>query len=221
MNVYTYFEPCKQIDIEDETRLLLLWGDNWRAHGFNPIVLNEAIARRNPDFDAYDAAVAELPTVNPKDYERACYIRWMALAQVGGGVMTDADVFIYDPKFRETLTSYESYPDVHFFEDFSPSCFYATREGALETCNYFANYKPDAKDIEGDGDDAKSHVSDQNALRRNPTRPKITALCLLYGKPGWEHSPLVHYSTGSMFPKGMKPKFAHIPKLRPMKLQMP
>ncbi len=53
--------------------------------GWYPQILAERDARKHPQFDKYKSRFEKFPTVNPQHYEIACYLRWLALSQVGGG----------------------------------------------------------------------------------------------------------------------------------------
>lgn len=88
--IYTYFEPDPSL--KDFDYVLSEWRRRWTAVGYNPIVLNENTARKHHNFEVFDAHVSSMPTVNPKSYERSCWLRWLAMEVVGGGLATDSDV---------------------------------------------------------------------------------------------------------------------------------
>src|SRR5687767_13866136 len=102
--IFSYFVSLPDLDLVNERLLVSLWIDRWRAAGLTPIVLNEYHARKHPIFPEFDAAVSKLPSVNPKGYDRACFLRWLAVqvaAQTypsdnGRIALCDYDVFIYD-----------------------------------------------------------------------------------------------------------------------------
>ena len=89
MNVYTYHEPLPEVD---RTEILSLWAASWRMNGWNPVILGRDIARRHPLYEPFLAKVNSMPTVNGREYETACYLRWLAMVVVGGGLMVDDDV---------------------------------------------------------------------------------------------------------------------------------
>lgn len=48
-----------------------------------------APAPKHPRFAEFVALYYMLPTANPKHYEVSCYLRYLALASMGGGWMVD------------------------------------------------------------------------------------------------------------------------------------
>jgi len=56
------------------------------------VVVSQKDAERHPRYDEMVRRFSEYPTVNPPGYELACYLRYLAMAVVGGGFMTDYDV---------------------------------------------------------------------------------------------------------------------------------
>lgn len=86
--VYTYFEDQ---GIGHEATVDA-WKNIWRAAGWKPVVLSEDHARAHPDYEPMKARFSSFPTTNPEGYEVACYLRYLAMAVVGGGFMSDYDV---------------------------------------------------------------------------------------------------------------------------------
>ena len=81
MTIHTYHEPLPGVD---RTEILELWAESWRRAGWEPVVHTRAEAAKHPKAGVYDRLIAKLPTVNPRDYEEACWRRWLVAAQVGG-----------------------------------------------------------------------------------------------------------------------------------------
>jgi hypothetical protein len=89
--VYTYFESG--IDMpENQENLLRLWRQSWSNIGWNPVILGPKEAKMHLSYPAVMKHIGKLKPANHPDYERACWIRWLALDVAGGGLMTDYDV---------------------------------------------------------------------------------------------------------------------------------
>jgi hypothetical protein len=86
--VYTYFEDQGM----GHEATVDTWQNIWRANGWKPVVLSEDHARLHPDYESMKARFSGFPTTNPEGYEVACYLRYLAMAVVGGGFMSDYDV---------------------------------------------------------------------------------------------------------------------------------
>lgn len=92
-NVYTYFSPVASAPgKEEQIRLLNFWQKSWKEHGWEPVILTEADAKKHPRFEEWSAALAAKPTINPPSYERACWLRWIAMAAANANFMVDYDV---------------------------------------------------------------------------------------------------------------------------------
>ena len=91
--IYTYFETFAQWQPqEDQMELIRIWMRSWYSGGFRPIILLRKDAEGHPSFVEFSNKVATFPTTNPPEYELACYIRWLAFAQAGGGTFIDYDI---------------------------------------------------------------------------------------------------------------------------------
>lgn len=205
--VYTYHASLPGHNPEHETKLLLLWKQNWAHAGFEPIVLNEYIASEHELYGKFLEAIQQLPSVNKPGYEMACYLRWMAMLQVGGGFMTDHDLFCYDPKFNFGTKK----PDqIALYQAHVPCLAWGTKKAYEKVVTGIMDYKVTEKDIEVNS--KLPHVSDMYMFYRegipftshNPVRS--------YGDDGWEQAPFVHFSSASM--QGYSPRYLHIKELR-------
>lgn len=208
MNIFGYYTDVPALVRLDELKLVCLWRERW-AGGWTPVVLNEYIARKHPYFEEYDKAISAIPSVNPDGYERACWLRHLALAQVGGGYMADFDCIPYPSTDEVRLAEMDS-PRLQMFQKCAPSLFYASKQAAENICREFAKGTWGPQEING-----KIHLSDMYSLAAMP--PEMVErhdLVKGYGDEGWETAPFVHFSSGSMKPNGKDPKWRHIPKLR-------
>lgn len=191
MKVHTYFENIPGFNDEQTIRL---WEATWNKFGWRPTVLGYEHFRAHPLSDLLDCAVSKFPTVNPTEYERACFRRWIALAYVGGGLMTDYDVMCNG-------FSYTNLPDatspVTIFDGHTPCAVFGSEDAFLKTAFAFIAYYPTAED----NFNGKSHVSDQGILSHRKVPFTELNLCKEYGKTGWESSPLIHFRNDSI-PKG-------------------
>lgn len=227
--IYSYYADVPDLNRFDEIKLSCLWRERWAAAGWDAVILNEYQARKHPFFDELDAVVSKFPTCNPTSYERACYLRWLALAQVGGGWMSDLDVFLagkfqkpdnLDPLSMPIVgTIYEILAEPCVLDKIiiyqTPCCpclVWCSPENALRLCKEFV------KGIGNRPQDGRGHFSDQYALCDLVEKDKVDWIqtrdvVKLYSDKGWETAPLVHFASAVMNPAKMTPKWRHIPAL--------
>lgn len=100
-NVYTYYERISST-YQEEEQLLDLWKKTWAAQGWNPVVLTLKDAKLDEKlYEKLSLKIDAWPTVNNKLYEKACYVRWLALLnhvkenKLSCALMTDYDVINY------------------------------------------------------------------------------------------------------------------------------
>ena len=79
-------------DSADE-RLLQVWKEKWTEAGWDARILNLDDAKRHPRFSEFDEKLQQIPLNGPNEYyNQLCYYRWLAMAEIGGGWMSDYDV---------------------------------------------------------------------------------------------------------------------------------
>jgi len=98
--IYTFYEridPNEHVKYTGMTdnadrHLLQLWKEYWTLAGWEPRILTLEDAQRHPDFQKVDKALdLEALALGYKD--KMCYMRWLAMAAVGGGFLSDYDIF--------------------------------------------------------------------------------------------------------------------------------
>lgn len=216
--IFSYWEPLPDMDMVGERLLISLWRDAWSKAGLTPVILNESYAARHPIYHEFDLAVSKLPSINPPAYDRACFIRWLAVQVAAKDfhpkdpfiLMADYDVFCYGKVTGRTpLFLPKVVTAMHSFHGNCPALVYGKTDRFAEVCHEFLTYNP--------GD--KKHVSDQYVfeefITREPSKFKVSMDVVLYGEKGWETAPAVHFSNSVMGQKYL-PKHQWIPKLRPV-----
>ena len=102
--MHTFFTP---VSSSPDTELLEVWKKAWSDAGWEPVVLTLEDARKHPDYrrfiEAFEAAEFRL-----KDYDRMCFLRWLAMASSGGGWMSDYDTL---PLFSKPETDGHDLPN--------------------------------------------------------------------------------------------------------------
>lgn len=94
MKVLTYFDMVPGINDDHEAQLLERWARSWGDAGWDPMVLGPQHAEQHPEYHWFRAAFDSQPTINPREYERACWLRWLAYSLYSEEccVVTDYDV---------------------------------------------------------------------------------------------------------------------------------
>jgi len=92
--MHTFFEPvatgCCGMSKEGHQKLVDAWEASWQARGWETRILTEEDAKKHPDFEMIQK---KLKKIGVDPYNQRCYWRWLAMVTVGGGWMSDYDVF--------------------------------------------------------------------------------------------------------------------------------
>lgn len=106
--------------------ILQAWKDAWSAMGYIPRVLTLEDARRHPDYESYSEILdKKVPLGSNKEYDKACYLRWLAMATSGGLLMSDFDTVPLTPPQPGDLVPPERFT---FHQGFIPSFLKGTPE---------------------------------------------------------------------------------------------
>jgi hypothetical protein len=92
--MHTFFEPvangCCGMSNWGHQQLLKAWEASWQARGWETRILTKKDAENHPDFDLLQNKLWKLGV---GEYNQRCFWRWLAMVAVGGGWMSDYDVF--------------------------------------------------------------------------------------------------------------------------------
>lgn len=227
MRCYTYYMPVGLYDDESQRRLIDVWARSWEKHGWEPIVLNEGDARQHPMWERFNQRVSSLPSEYGPLYDRACFIRWLAMAAQeagthGGGIMLDYDVINYGLSPREPdpnkMVVFCEHPPIPV----DLGAVLGTREHYQKMCEIIANWTPDKNDWNDSSTYHGYHCSDLSLLVRmfehkNFPKPEwLQKECGVQGRfprESFKTAPLVHYGF-DMKHAGFWPKYQWIEKLR-------
>ena len=192
MRVFTYYEPVP--GRPRPTKLLDLWQESWESKGWECHILSEADAKSHPGYEAYSYRISRYPTVNPPGYERACYMRHLAMAMQGEiSLLVDYDVLI-NPKGRPVGLPHDV--RVSILEPTRVPCsVLASPDGFGDICDIIHSYDPKGE----------KHVSDMTILRKsNLPYDSVCVEHLDSGRPivddpgdGWKTAPMIHFSSFS------------------------
>lgn len=227
MKVYTYYNVIHNMhnlwSQDTQLRLIELWKKSWIKHGWEPVVLGDDACRDWPGYQSYRDRFYALPTPYGNDFDGPCFMRWWAVGAAGGSMLTDYDVINYGFTPREAggkMTLFSNGSDTR-----------AVHMGAvlgepwqfLEMADIMADWQPTPHDFGVINSIKVPHCSDLTMLQRmfnSKTRDKPEWFVRgqgssIWGEPGWNESPLVHYGF-ELHDAGHWPKCDHIEKLRPI-----
>lgn len=231
MNVFTYYvddipglydaQPTSLGTAESQRELLKLWERNWKSRGWEPVVLTEDDARKHPRFSFFDEIFRAKPTEYGIPYTLACWLRWLAMSQVGG-MLVDYDVFTYSFRPRDAI-DHLAHPIMSIFANDPPSRLFmgaviGSAQHYLDMCELFAAASPGEHDW-----NAKANLFHQDDLSllirmfegtlQKPEWLHRMPGCALFPQGDWETAPMTHYAY-AMKLSGYWPKHRHIEFLR-------
>lgn len=94
-NVYSFYTQRESNLPELDDALIEKWKSAWERAGYNPKVLDTETAAQHPEYRQYksaiDSVLATSSVSKPKDLV-PCYLRYLAMTVVGGGMMVDLDM---------------------------------------------------------------------------------------------------------------------------------
>jgi hypothetical protein len=141
---YTYYEPISEINNckyrnYNQEKLIDICSKSWAKNGWELIILNHSIAEQNEFYLEYSSIVKSFPSVNPPLYDYHCYIRWLAMAQIGGGIMIDYDVM--NVNLQSTHTNIFNTGKMTGFQKHVPSVVCGSAKQYIEVCRKFCQLK--------------------------------------------------------------------------------
>lgn len=175
--VFTYYEPVPGLG-RDEL-VMQSWHETWRKNGWEPKVLTRADANRHPLAEQFLKKAKTFPTRNPANYDLVCWLRWLAFAQAGGGLMTDTDCI------NRSLRPEEIQPGAPKIEEMCrvPCMVSADAAGAAQiVADIMSLVVPRGV----------THYSDMTHFQASNYPHQ--ASCRELGHPGWETAGAVHFS---------------------------
>lgn len=187
MNIYTFYENLTPVNHENKL-LLELWKKSWAYNGWNPIVLSLEDSKKNPRYQQFYDICNTFPTINQKQYEMICYLRWLAMENKRGWC-TDYDVINYSFKpisFGEQTVSATG--------SMGGSTIYGNEHFYKNVVDTITSYVPDETDVyESDGV-FTPHVSDLYIMDKKFKAETVYLVEHRYNTSGYEDAPLVHYA---------------------------
>lgn len=214
MRLHTFYTFVDGIDQHDELRLIQQWQQHHERLGFETMVLQEFHAKQHPFYEDMLKAVRDFPSVNPKGYDTACYLRWLACAtaqDMGQIIMMDYDLFllptVWDDLNPLLAPTGKEMQKLRVFQHHIPSLVSGSYDQYLAWCERFAEYKPETH-----------HTSDMCIMEqwhmKDPQCFTALPFVKLYTEQGWESAPAVHYSNSTMQPNKKVPRWKHVLNLR-------
>jgi hypothetical protein len=208
MNVFGYYVDIASLDPAGQLKLSIVWRERWSAAGFTPIILSDWHAQQHPFYREYSETISKFPSINPPTYSYHCFLRWLALAQVGGGLMSDLDLVPQcdgkDFLAYCDLRVAEHDTEVVCFQGHVPSLMLVPGPVRLKLCHAFM--KPHVVTI--DRKPGLPHAEDQFTLQRLIDEKvdwiETAELVKNFGDDGWREARFVHFNTDSCHGLGSK-----------------
>jgi hypothetical protein len=168
---------------------LAVWRRSWERMGFDPVVLGRADCGRFAGLA--ERVVRSRPTVNPPEYTLATSLRWWALSEQGGGLMTDYDVVNVSLTPEKLSRRVEGVDVCTLCSSWLPAVVWATKKGCrVLRHRILCHPMGEVFDVGG-----RPHISDMWIFNARPPGPSIR-MCREFNEPD-KGEPLVHVSHAS------------------------
>jgi hypothetical protein len=210
--VYTFFYPGSP----SAAGTLGLWVRSWKNNGWSPVVLTPVYYESHPMLRRLRERIAKLPTVNDRNYEAQCYLRWLAFDTRAPGVFSDFDTINYSMKPEDVPRVPEGDPKILSISHAghpNPGLFVANQAGVRSMLHDFLHAEIPRDTIYG-----RPHTSDMYYFFRRAVRAPGVNRCPNVGLGDWTHAPCVHWHNSGIVRLGRSPADRPnvIQKLRPV-----
>lgn len=167
----------------EQERVVELWRKNWTDAGWDAQVLTEADAKRHPEYEKFRSGFEKLPIKNPKEYEMACFMRWVAMATLEHtALMVDYDVLTNG--YTNPPLGDLSIPG--FFCGHVPCAVFATPSQFQKCAVEFI---------------AANCQSDMHYFERTRSAYAGGGGCIEHGQSGWREAKLIHFAHFACAPR--------------------
>lgn len=185
--IYAYYTD---VGCDGQLELIDLWKERWKREGWEPIILGEDDAKKDPRWEAMKEKAKNFPCrQGAKNFERANFERWLAFAQIDGAV-TDYDVFPRVPFPPQEFRGFVCGDGCG-----GPGFIVGTKIDFSFTVDVILSYEVQSDDIW----DSQPHICDMRVLQKNKgIYDRILHNIACFGEKGWEERPLVHFGNASL-----------------------
>lgn len=189
-SVMTFYEPSSHTSQLESVALINVWREGWKSRGWNPVMLSGRDAMKQSRFDAFMERVRKLPHVGNTEAHANRFMRWLALARIGGGLMVDYDLIPAGFTPHDLPTGSLAIID----NESGQLCgLRLSREESAAWLDAIEAYDPGPDDLVGD----KPCVTDLTIMKKS-FETKLADLEIVdagtYGVGSWESASLVHFS---------------------------
>lgn len=196
MNIYTFYEPINALKHHENDKIIEIWKKSWRYYGWNPVVLGLNDAKQHPFYEEYKNKCESFPTLNYPYYELLCFLRWLAVANLGGW-HCDFDIINYgfEPiDYKEKIISCTHW-------SLGASTIHLPKSGYQNILDIIYSYEVSEIDINQES--KKYHVSDMTILHNKREQCNIFE-CLdceavfsltNHKQEPWTEMKLVHFAS--------------------------
>ena len=95
MKIYAFYDSLGNFPGRDDYKKLIdIWQKSWIYYGWDPVILTLDDAKKHKDYQRLLEISNERPTVNRKDFETLCFLRWLSMFDKSGWYC-DVDMINY------------------------------------------------------------------------------------------------------------------------------
>jgi hypothetical protein len=195
MNIcYSYYENVEKIERNySQLDLIDVCRKSWEPYGWQLKIISEIDAKKNDFYEEYKKYISKVPSINPDGYDYHCFMRWLAMVVVGGGLMIDYDVVNLGFSGHENL----NLPGLTVYQRHVPCMVSGTKEDYLETSKSFCalakSWIEESQPLPTQIINKKPHCSDMHMLASG--KIKYNSFNIVSDYPNIGN--LVHCSQGS------------------------
>ena len=193
MKVYAFYDslgdfPCR--DNYDE--LIEIWKKSWKYFGWDPVILTLKDVKQHKSYEKLLKICEKRPTVNRRDFENLCYLRWLSMENISGWYC-DVDMINYgfEPtSFGDDVVTTNDSPVIH------ASCFYMPNQKYKQLIDEIVNYNITDEDYFLVNGEKKPHLSDMIIMSK--TKIKVDKCLSIFkeykNQDNWKNGLIIHYT---------------------------